>query len=83
MDRIRIRSAEEADAAIGEDCAVVEIRRDLPFHQARGAAISSFEAAYVTALLARHADDLAAASRSSGLAEDVLASLLATRSSAG
>jgi hypothetical protein len=53
----------------------IEVRRDLPFHRARQAAIAAFEARYVAALLRRYSD-LEAASRSSGLAEMDLAALL-------
>lgn len=48
------------------DFILVEVRRDLPFHQARQVAIDAFEAGYLAALLQRHRD-LLVASEWSGL----------------
>lgn len=71
MDYIKVRRHQTEPS----DGLVIDIRRDLPFHAALGAALASFETAYLAALLHRHAD-LHAASRDSGLATADLVAMI-------
>jgi hypothetical protein len=60
--------------AVAVDDLAVELRADLPFRDARCAAIDAFEVAYLSALFRRHAE-LEEASRASGIATADLAVL--------